>query len=278
MRPLSLGLLAALTACADPGLNADDALEAAHAAAEAGDARHAMAMIDHAAETGDLDALEYRDRVYGRGYVQVPVGYVEGTTQQNVALPVFFWHQFEARRDLEAALERGVQAGDPGALLVLADRLISPALGYRDRPADPDSARAIYRALEGADVDPLRLAVLAHNLEDEAGYDRHLARAVASGDHTACLMSGFSRDDPAMERGISMAESVAASVTFYEECRSRALEAGFAIEGDGLAAEVLASLRDEAESGNTEAVALRDDVIATGVLEQHPRLRPFLGA
>ncbi len=274
MRLLALGLVAALAACSpEIDLTADAALEAASAAAEAGDTRRAMALIDYAAETGDLDALAYREGVFNQGYVRVPEGYTQGQMQRHVALPVMFWHQWEARSDLEDALARGVEAEDATSLLKVAERLSARGHGATERESERDSARAIYRFLEDADVDPIRLAFLAFNLENRDEGLRRLEMASNAGDPTACHLAFYWSGE---KRRTDTALELSDAIDYFEGCRSRALEAGYPFRDKPMSESLVTSLTTQAKAGNPASIPLHAELLETGVLERHPRLRPLL--
>ena len=276
-RPLRLllaPLALAVGACSSPAApvgSAEDAIDAAHAAAEAGDTGRALDLIDRAAASGDIEALAFRADVYERGYLAVPAGHRSGEPAHHVAFWAWPWEAAGARRDAERALAERVERGVHDALFLLADRLVSGRFvdgRWARPPAERDSARALYRRLAAEGGDPQRLAWLARSLGDPDAWLGHLRDGVAAGDDRACVYLAAFED----HRDRHSAALTSRAIDALEACRAMAPAADRADPFHTFADRTLGTLAREARSGNGDASAALDSLRQLGVLDRHPRL------
>ncbi len=146
-------LLVALAGCSvsDPPLGTPlfaappDGVEDALAA---GDAEAAVALLDAAAEAGDLAAMALLAEAHGRGYLRRSLG--DGAST-NLAISTRPWRPILAYRRYRSAVRERAERGDPEALFLLADGYLTQQHidgAWRHPAGHLDSARAIYRRLE----------------------------------------------------------------------------------------------------------------------------------
>ncbi len=274
-----LAALAALVAgcgAAPSGLSPDDAFQSAMTAADSGDVRRALALLDEAAEAGHVEALAVRARAYGRGYLRTDYGrgHQRGVIPSNLSLLVLPGQARAAEDDYQQALAEGARAGDEDVLFRLADKLLDRQFAEGVwREGDQDSARAVYRRLSAQGAAPLRLAFLAKRLDDDPAYDAHLDAAAAAGDPHACLFQMYRSHGQAE---MFSARRVAASIDHVESCRA-ASPAARDSKRLAYADSTLSSLANQARRGNAEAHVVLDSLRTLGVFERHPRLAAAVG-
>ena len=271
-----LPLALAVGACSSAsGLEPEAAVEAAHAAAANGEPRRALALLDEAAADGDLDALRLRAEVLERGYFRVPVGYVRGQTQTNVAFWAAPWRPGQARRAFDRALRDGADAGDPDALFALADALADRQFVDGEWvDGDRDSARAVYRRLEADGADDLRLAFLAQRLDDDAGWRAHLEAAADAGKAQACIFLTYAGSAGSPFTAARLADQI----DTFSACRERAGPGDPGPQFFDVADHSVRSLAEAARAGNAASVATLDSLRQLGVFERHPHLAPLAEA
>lgn len=204
MRPLCLtALLVALSGCGPSYADLSDADldEATELAIEAGDWDRAFTLQEEAAERGDVGALRALAVAHERGYVRIPAGPDRPQEYRRVwSLP---GQAARMRERYEQALADGARAGEPEALLLVAQSFAGQRqiVNGEMEPlpeADRDSALAIYRQIADADLPRMSLALLAKGLGDDEAYRRHVDAAVAAREPNACTFkvwfTGTKRD------------------------------------------------------------------------------------
>ncbi|WP_412068128.1 hypothetical protein [Rubrivirga sp. IMCC43871] len=277
-------LLAALLAgCSSPSaprhLSTGHSVEGYAQAVEAGDTETALALLRDAADAGDLVALATLSQAYDRGYLSA--GMVDGAST-HLAIWTLPWTAPLVQRRFDRELRQRAESGDPEALFMAADALLNRVFvdgEWTHPPADLDSARAIYHRLDARvdDDQRLRLAFLARRLDDDDAYHAHLDAAADAGDPQACVFRFWagSRDTPP-----GAAVTVADEIDATEACRARALASGFAESAPlfDYGGRVVASLREQAQTGNPAATATLDSLRTLGVFHRHARLDAPPGA
>ena len=210
-------LAALVVACGldSPELTPAAAYAAGVEAIERGDAHRALALFEHAARDGHIDALRQLIGAYERGTLSAST---RGGAQR-VQVRRSRRRAERYRAQYAHVLGDSVRAGDPIALRQAAKDVLGPRLLFADReqvpepireshwdPVDLDSARALYRlaarAPRPASVD---LALIARALGNRAAFYRHLDQAIANGDAHACVLKveaqhGLPDDGSAAER------------------------------------------------------------------------------
>lgn len=271
-----LFLLVALAGCSlsDPPLGTPlfaappDGVEDALAA---GDAEAAVALLDAAAEAGDLAAMALLAEAHGRGYLRRSLGNGAST---HVAIQTRPWSPLLAYRRYQSAVHERAERGDPDARFLLADGYLTQQHidgAWRHPAGHLDSARAIYRRLEAAGADRLRLALLAQRLGDEPAFRAHLGAAAEAGDPKACIFLSWEERPRTSRFDVG---ALAAFIDRTEDCRALAPERDRDAPLYTYGASTVQTLRSEAEAGNAAAVATLDSLRATGVFERHPALAP----
>lgn len=236
-----------------------------------GDRDRALDVLDAAADAGDLGALRELAEVRSQGYLSVPYDQGGGGRLTVASLPgEAMWTAWRYRR----ARDRGAEAGDPEALLAVAEEQAGDLVmrgGVRVRTLSGsrrDSVAVLYRRLLETNVSRLRLARLARHLDDEEAYIQLVDAAVAGREPDACsyklYLTGTRRD-------LSTPAGLARFVDDAEACPR--------VPGDAdHAAEQIGALVAQVRSGNDGARVLLDSLRVEGVFERHPRLAEQIDA
>ena len=278
-----LALAGLVAACGPPpsGLSPDDAYEAAWAAADRGDVRRALGLLDEAADAGHLAALGARAEAASRGYLRTR----GGAPERNLAYLPWPGEASRTAARYDAALRDSVRAGHSDALyLALDDVLGRGGPGSEPARADRDSADALYRRLVQTGRGTLGLAFVAQRLGREADSERWLAEAAAQ-DRGACFHRLFlstalppsetPEDRAAVEAELRSPRYHADFIGGAERCAALP-DGGALASGDGVRVDVsgrfVRALRAAAAAGDDEATALLDGLRAEGVFQRHPRL------
>jgi len=265
---LLLVLAALLAGCAGPPPPPGDAIAQAREAAQQGNASAAIRALKAASAEGDLTASTALADAYARGYLAVTPPHVRVTT--HLPIRTWPWEASRWRRARDAAVARGVAAGDPVALYLRADALDRKT--FEDgRWAEPtedaraESAGLLLRlAHEGHTPAMLRLGLAALPADrEEAG--RWLRRAEAAGDPQACWLLFLLVDQVPADPS---PEALPRQIDHAEACHAL----GSVPPGYDHSARVVGDLRAAAATGDPEAHALLTALAADGVFERHPRL------
>ncbi|MEM6327746.1 MAG: hypothetical protein AAF791_11570 [Bacteroidota bacterium] len=264
--PLAL-LVFSLTACSDPGvgLSADAAYRAADEAADAGEARRALALYESAADRGHLDAMEALANAHRDGYVRSTTG---GPFTALFPLP---WEGDHAARHWQDRLDRaeteGIRTEDAAVMYRVANRL-----RRSDVPAERDSADALVATLlERDDPHTQLMHALRIRMDAPTKSDSLLARAEAGGSYAACtLRLTYSWVDSGAPPPDASAARAARHIDQAEACPP--VPASAPDDYQTVAERLVSSLRETATEGDTRAVAQLDSLRLLGVFERHPHL------
>lgn len=238
----------------------ESAVQNASLAIEAGDATEALRLLRYAAEHGDLWAIRTLADAHERGYLRA-----ESVGQaRHVSFRVWPGSASRWQRRYAEALARGVEAGEPDALMLRAEALTSKRFeeGAWIEPSEADRAEAealMERAAAQGHVPALmHLAFASLNRDDRAEAAAWLDRAEAAGGEQACLLRVHLVD--------RLGNPATADELVYLVDR---LDACGASEN---AAEVVGALRRQADEGNVASAELLDEARALGLFERHPHL------
>ena len=272
MRPIliatTFGLIAFVISTLDaPHRPSEELYAAAQTALTEGRPAEAFALFDEAAAAGHVLALARVAKVREAGYLRSPR--YRGQPAVDYAVPSLpgqvAWMRWRSQR----ALAHAADAGDPEALLAVATDLLGSVYWIEGQPrtrvgeADLDSVASIYQQIRGEDLPQMPLGVLALGLGDDVAYHRHLDRAAASGEASACTFKlWFSGDRHDTSTAVGFARFIDAAV---EACP-------FVPNGPDPAADDLRRLAAEIDAGNREARLFLDSLRAEGVFDRHPRL------
>lgn len=253
--PMRLALLCLLlVGCSSPPPS--DAHAAVEAALRDGDGHRALGLLRQAAADGDLYAMAQLADGLERGYVSA--GYDE---QRGGALhvPVRVWPGEAAwrRYRFTAARDRRARAGDPDAILLVAEHLHHRA--WRDgawespSPVHIDSAQVLLEplAMRGHINAMVWLSTMARSDGRPGDADAWLRRAEARGSVAACTQRAWG----ARGRAPNVA-ALAAHLDQLDRCRQ--MPGGAWVDTEA----PIANLRRAAEADAPGARALLDSLIA----------------